>query len=383
MKFAIKAAAVSALALSAAVAAAPAVQADQLRFAVGSPPNSLGDRAAQRFAEKLNEFSGGEVTAKTYPLSLLNLLESNNGIRDGIADIATVLWPYFITEYPEANYAAELAALSELAEGDKKQVTLAYLGAVSEYVALRCDECRAETKAQNQVFLGGLGTSSYILQCMKPVTSVEDMEGLRIRAGGAWWTRWANAMGASPVSMSINETFEGLNQGVLDCTASNPAELTQFGFIDVVEHITEGVPGSVFAFAMGNMNRDTWLSLSEEERRQVLHAGAYLSGSGIIAYFDEGEENIASLEARGIELHQPTQELLEKSQAWIEEDTAAIAASYEERFGLENTAEKQAQLRALIEEWIPRMEGVETSDQLAAVLWEHVQSQIDVTTYAD
>lgn len=383
MKNTIRSGVAAAFAATALLGAASApAEAAQLRFAVGSPPNSLGDNAASYFAEKLNEFSGGDLTAKVYPLSLLNLMESNTGIRDGIADIATVLWPYFLSEYPETNLAAELAALSELVDGDKMQITLAYLGAVSEYVALHCDECRAETKAQNQVFLAGLGTSAYILQCMKPVTTVEDMQGLRVRAGGAWWTRWANAMGATPVSMSINETFEGLNQGVIDCTASNPAELTQFGFIDAVKHITTGVPGSSFAFGMGQMNLDAWNALSTEERTQVLHAASYLSGSGIMAYFDDGRVNVEEkAPARGITIVEASPELVAKSRAWIEADLGSLAASYEERFGIKNTDAKVAKLRELIQAWIPRMEGVKTRDDLAAVLWENVQSKIDVATY--
>lgn len=383
MKTTIRSTAFAALGAAALMAAAGApAEATQLRFAVGSPPNSLGDNAANYFAEKLNEFSGGDMTAKVYPLSLLNLMESNTGLRDGIADVATVLWPYFLAEYPETNLATELAALSELLDGEKMQNTLAYLGAVSEYVALHCPECRAETKAQNQVFLAGLGTSAYILQCMKPVTTVDDMQGLRVRAGGAWWTRWANAMGATPVSMSINETFEGLSQGVLDCTASNPAELTQFGFIDAVKHITTGVPGSSFAFGMGQMNLDTWNSLSNEERTEVLHAASYLSGSGIMAYFDDGRVNVEEkAPARGIEIVEASPELIAKSRAWIESDLGSLAASYEERFGIKETDAKIATLRKLIEEWVPRMEGVKTKDDLAAVLWENVQSKIDVATY--
>ncbi len=371
-------------AIGAALAAfaAGAADAETLRFAVGSPPNSLGDNAAQHFAEKAAEYSNGELEVEVYPLSLLNLMESNNGIRDGITDVGTILWPYFLTEYPETNYAAEMAALMELEEGDRDQVTLAYLGAVSEYVALRCEECREETKAQNQVFISGLGTSAYVLQCTRPVTTAEDLDGLAVRAGGAWWTRWLSAMGANPVQISVNETFEGLSQGVIACTASNPGDMTQFAFIDVISDVTVGVPGSVFAFAMGSMNRDAWLGLTEDERRAVLHAGAHMSGDGIMAYFDDGRENVQEkAPARGIEVHQASPELIAKSRAWIEQDLEAISASYEERFGAQDVDGKLETMRRLIQEWIPRMEGVDTREELAAVLWENVHSKIDVSTY--
>ena len=382
MKKAIKAASLGAFALAGMMGAAAPSAATELRFAVGSPPNSLGDKAANHFKEKLEEYSGGETTVKVYPLSLLNLLESNNGIRDGIADIATVLWPYFLTEYPETNLIAEAASMSELLEGDRQQATLAYLGAMIEYVAMRCPECTAEAKAQNQVFLGGLGTSSYVLQCMKPVTSYEDLQGLRVRAGGAWWSRWLTGMGASPVSLSINETFEGLNQGILDCTASNPGDMTQFGFIDVISDVTVGVPGSSFAFAMADINLDTWQSLDEEQRGHVLRAAAALSGDGIMAYFHDGRENIEEkAPERGIEIHQADEDLLAKSREWIAADLDALAASYEERFGIENAKGKLEDLRKLVDEWMPRMAGIDDREALAEVLWENVYSKLDLKTY--
>ena len=149
-----------------------------------------------------------------------------------------------------------------------------------------------------------------------------------------------------------------------------------------MEHITTGVPGSSFAFGMGQMNRDTWLSLSDDEKTQVLHAAAYLSGDGIMAYFDDGEENVGKLAPeKGIEIYEADPALVAKSKAWIEEDLASLGASYEERFEIKDAAAKTATLRKLIDEWLPRMEGVETRDQLAEVLWENVQSKIDVATY--
>ncbi|MDF2232454.1 C4-dicarboxylate TRAP transporter substrate-binding protein [Albimonas sp. CAU 1670] len=382
MKKVIKAAALGAFALSATLGAAAPADATELRFAVGSPPNSLGDKAANHFKTKLEEYSNGDVTVKVYPLSLLNLLESNNGIRDGIADIATVLWPYFLSEYPETNLIAEAASMSELIEGDRQQATLAYLGAMIEYVALHCPECQAEAKAQNQVFLAGLGTSSYVLQCMKPVSSYEDLQGLRVRAGGAWWSRWLTGMGATPVTMSINETFEGLNQGILDCTASNPGDMTQFGFIDVISDVTVGVPGSSFAFAIADMNLDTWNSLSEENRKHVMHAAAAISGDGIMAYFHDGRENVENkAPAQGIKIHQADEALLAKSREWIAADLDALAASYEERFGIKDAKGKLERLRALVDEWMPRMEGVDDRDALAEVLWQNAYSKIDVNAY--
>jgi hypothetical protein len=50
-------------------------------------------------------------------------------------------------------------------------------------------------------------------------------------------------MGVSPVSIAVNETYEGLGQDVIDCTDHNLFDLTSFNFIEVVSDITLGVPG--------------------------------------------------------------------------------------------------------------------------------------------
>ena len=47
-------------------------------------------------------------------MSLLNLAEMSDGVRDGIADIGNVLTPYFPRQYPHANMAAELTMLLAL-----------------------------------------------------------------------------------------------------------------------------------------------------------------------------------------------------------------------------------------------------------------------------
>ena len=147
----------------------------------------------------------------------------------------------------------------------------AMAGAMMEYIIFNCPDCRMQIAAQNQVYLGASSTTSYVLQCVVPLATVDDLKGKRIRAAGAYWARWAEQVGAVPVSMSINETLEGLNQGVVDCTASNTADFVNFGFIDVVEFLSEGAPGSQFPSATAVINKDAWEGASEDQRHPNAH----------------------------------------------------------------------------------------------------------------
>ncbi|SFI79401.1 C4-dicarboxylate TRAP transporter substrate-binding protein [Albimonas pacifica] len=378
------AAGAAAFAISASVsalAATPALAAENLRFAIGWPPGSSAEASTQHFADVAAEESGGDLQVKVYPLSLLNFLESTSGVRDGVADLTTVLTPYFITEFPEMNYATELASLAELEDGDPARNVMAYNGALMEYIFFDCPDCQAELEAQNHVYLTGSGSQSYFLQCTRPVSSVEDLQGLRVRAGGAFWARWATAMGATAVSMSINETFEGLSQGVVDCVAASAPELTNFGFIDVVTDMTPGVPGGSFVSGVAQMNRERWGEMSEANKVALLKASAALSAQGVYSYYEVGNANMAMAREKGVAIHEPSAELVEKTKAWIQADAEALGATYAERFGLKDAEAKLAKLRELMAKWSGLTAGVETEAQLRRIYWDNLHSKIDVATY--
>ncbi|MDF2232455.1 C4-dicarboxylate TRAP transporter substrate-binding protein [Albimonas sp. CAU 1670] len=375
-------AAVIAISASVAGLVPTGVQAtESLRFAIGWPPGTSAEASTQHFADVAGEESGGDLQVKVYPLSLLNFLESTSGVRDGVADLTTVLTPYFITEFPEMNYATELASLAELQDGDPARNVMAFNGALMEYFFFNCPDCQTELEAQNHVYLTGSGSQSYFLQCTKPVETIADLEGLRVRAGGAFWARWATAMGATPVSMSINETFEGLSQGVVDCVAASAPELTNFGFIDVVTDMTPGVPGASFVSGVAHMNRDRWQEMSPENKLALLKASAALSGRGVFSYYETGNENMEMAREKGVTIHKPSDELMERTRSWIAEDAAALGASYADRFGLKDTDAKLAKMRELMAKWSKLTAEVETEAQLTQIYWDELHSKIDVASY--
>ena len=257
----------SAIAGASLLAMVGTVFADDFNYAGGWPPNAAPTKAIEDFAVAVGEYSGGDVNIKVFPLSLLSFAESNEGLRDGIADLSVILTPYFPSEFPNMNMLSEFSQLAELDEFSGELASAAYAGATTEHVMTNCPDCQKEVSAQNQVFLGAASTTSYVLQCVVPLETIADLQGKRIRTAGAFWSRWAETVGAVPVSMSINETLEGLNQGVIDCTASNTADFVNFSFIDVVKYVYVGLPGAQFV-APSMMNKDSWNGLPTTARPQ-------------------------------------------------------------------------------------------------------------------
>ncbi|PLS21212.1 C4-dicarboxylate TRAP transporter substrate-binding protein [Neptunicoccus cionae] len=368
------------LAVASAGMVSTAAEARDLRYAIGWPAGALPTEVIETYASEVGEASGGDVTVKVYPLSLLNFLESTSGVRDGIADMTTVLTPYFLSEFPATNFATELASLSELVEGDADRMAFAFSGAIMDYVMFNCKDCVNEFAAQNHVYTAGAGTPPYMLQCTKPVATEEDLKGTRIRTPGAFWSRWIEAMGAIPVSISINETFEALNQGVIDCTASSASELTNFSFIDVVTDVTTNLPGSSFVSALTNVNGDTWRGLDDAGRTALLKGSAVAAAEMSYAYYNEARDNIAKAKERGITFREADAALRSQSVEWIGKDVENLVAIYAER-GVGNGEEGAAKIRELMTKWVALVKDVQSAEQLADLYWTEVLSKVDVSTY--
>ncbi len=356
--------------------------AQELTFAGGWPPGSAPTQMIEKYAKTLEGYSDGEVTMRVFPLSLLSFAESNAGVRDGIADVTGLLTAYFPAEYPNLNMLAEFSELVELEQFASETSSVAFAGAISEYVMLNCPDCQKEVAAQNQVYMGAGSTTSYVLQCMVPLTSAADLEGKRIRAAGAYWARWAETVGAVPVSMSINETLEGLNQGVVDCTASNTADFVNFGFIDVVKYVYVGLPGAQFNFPI-TMNKDTWSGMSDGAKTALLRAQAELLADMTWVYIEEARDGRERAPGLGIEYGDAPADMVSMNREFINKDKEAIAKIYNERFGIETGAAAADALDELLVKWTDLTKGVEGGEKLSKLYYDEIFSKIDIASYGN
>lgn len=362
------------------LAMASAAQATDLSFAGGWPPNSAPTAKFEEYAKAVAEYSNGDVSVRVFPLSLLSFSEINAGLRDGIADVAGNLLAYFPAEFPTLNMLAEFSELVELEEFSGELSSTAFSGAIMEYVMNDCPACMDEMSAQNQVYLGASSTTSYVLQCAVPLDSTADLEGKRIRAAGAYWARWAETVGAVPVSMSINETLEGLSQGVVDCTMSNTADFVNFGFIDVVKHVYVGAPGAQFNVPF-TMNKDSWNGLSDDAKSAMLRAHAKLAADIAWVYIEEGRAGRERAPGMGIEYGPAPADMVAMNREFINEDKEAIAAIYKERFGIETGAEAATALTEGLAKWTGLTKDVSSAEELADIYWTEIFSKVDVASY--
>ncbi|MDR5651501.1 C4-dicarboxylate TRAP transporter substrate-binding protein [Ruixingdingia sedimenti] len=365
----------------AALALTTAAEARDLRFAHGFPPGSIGDQSHHVFADKAKELSNGDLNVQIFPRSLLSFTEMLGGLRDGIADIGFLLFPYSPAEFPNSNMVADMTMMWNLSDTDNR-AALAWTGALSEYVMLNCPECLDELKAQNAVYTGSQA-SQYVMLCAnKKVVTAEDLKGLNLRAPGSHWARWAQAVGARTVSVPANETFEGLTQGLVDCTLSPAVDLVDLSLMDAVKYIVVEVPGGGFGgTAQSTVNSEVWKDLSKAEREIIMRASAAMSGSQSWRYRMLHNEYLDRAKAKGIEVVEISPDLLTMTQDFTRADIQGIGASYEAKFGIKNAGQKAETMQKIFDRWMGLVANVESAEQLEALMWDEVLSKVDLDSY--
>src|SRR5205823_1362011 len=110
------------------------------------------------------------------------------------------------------------------------------------------------------VFTHGPGQ---IYNTKRLITSLKDLEGLKIRVGGGLVNDVANALGTVPMLKPAPESYELLSQGVADGLFFPKESALSFKLIPLIKYVTY-VPGGLYnvTFAL-IMNEAKWKQISD------------------------------------------------------------------------------------------------------------------------
>jgi TRAP-type C4-dicarboxylate transport system substrate-binding protein len=367
--------------LVAAALSVSAAGANNLNYAYGYPAASTVGLAAEDYAAAIKERSGGSVTVRNFPLSLLSLAEAGPGLRDGLADIAYVVASLAPKDYPRYMLMQDMQLMVNLREAKGKE-SVAYAGAVTEYTMLNCPGCLNDFAGQNQVYMGGATSSINMAICNKPITTMADLQGMKIRVSHPVVGRMFQYLGASPVSFPPNESYEALSQGVVSCTQLSLPELTNMSLADVAKAVTTDVPGGLSSnVAINNINRDSWKALNDEQRAAVLWGASQISADITWGYYADALTNQKVAADHKIELLRGDADVIAKMRLFTEEDLPRTIAAYRADYGVEEADQIAKEFSALYEKWLGLVDGVGSRDELRTLFWDRVFQKVDAKTH--
>lgn len=341
-----------------------AAEAQNLIAAPAGPPSHPAYYMYEKFAQFLGEESDGAMSATIIGPEVVALPQMKDALQTGLANVGNSLPLYFAADFPQTGIAGDLALAGRNSH--------AMAWAMTEFV-VNCAPCQDEYKAFGGVFLGSGSSDVYVLLTTTPVRTADDLRGLRLRSGGAPYSRWAEHFGATPVNLPVGETFEAMSQGTIDGSMASIADMLSYRLVDVAKHVTRVPLGTYHVTSNFTVATDTWADLSVEQRGQLLAA----ANRGDPQLTDRwamqmpAEAN-AAVEEAGIEYIDPDADFLAASEAFAAEDVATRVAE----------SELAAQFAELVEKWTAIVEEVgEDPEALAARAYDEIWANVDLSSY--
>ena len=217
-----------------------------------------------------------------------------DGVRDGVMDVSYVTASYTPARHP-LPLLAELPGSGGTAEINSvafSRIHWKHLHKAGEYKGVKL--LGVFTHGPGQMFL-----------VKKPVNSVADIAGMKIRSGGGISEASAKALGASPLVKPAPESYEILASGVADGTFFPSESIRSFNLDKVVKHASI-FPGGFYSSAFGFfMNEEKWNKLSKQDQDAINsvsgEALARLAGKAWDAADKGGME---ALKAAGVNIQQ-------------------------------------------------------------------------------
>lgn len=119
--------------------------------------------------------------------------------------------------------------------------------------------------------VGIFTTGSYSIHTTKPVKTIADLKGMKLRSAGSVQNQIVKALGAVPVGMPPTRVAENITRGLLSGSVSEWNAAKTFKILDVTQHhyVTSlGVLPLVIA-----MNKDAYAALSPKAKAALAKSG--------------------------------------------------------------------------------------------------------------
>jgi len=248
------------------------VQAGEMSLADFLPPtHPYQEKVYGELAKRVAEATNGDVTVRVYPGGALggNPVEQYDRALNGVADITFSLPGYTASKFPTTL----LMELPGVIEEDTATAN----------VWENIDHIRDEYKRVHLLSIWTNGENVLYLRD-KPVRSLADVKGLKIRVPSKNAGLIVESWGAVPISMPVPAIYNAMQTGVIDGTLIDSTATYAFKLGEVSKYVTSGMDGAISPFVLF-MNRDSYGSLSDDHK----------------AAFDRIGQEIAAI-ANGIQL---------------------------------------------------------------------------------
>ena len=245
------------------------------------PQATIPKNALEPWAKKVADESGGRIAVELYPAMQLGGKPADlvDQVKDGVVDLIWTVIGYTPGRFPKTE-AFELPFVMTTAEATSV--------AFQEYYEKHMKD---EFKDYHVLAVHTHGPGLIHTVAAKPIKSLDDMKGLKLRGTSKVVNQMLEAMGATPIGMPVTAVPEALSKSVIDGSVV-PWEVTPS--IKIAElapnHAAfsgkNGLYTGTFLFAM---NKDAYEALPDDLKKVIdANSGVELARKFGIA-MDQGD----------------------------------------------------------------------------------------------
>jgi TRAP-type C4-dicarboxylate transport system substrate-binding protein len=242
-------------ALAAIGLASPALAQTTLTFSTWVPQTHHLSKWQENWCAQVEKATGGRVKFNYLPKHPSAPPGTFDAVRDGLVDLSYVTASYTparhvlpaMAELPGAGATAEINSVAY------SRIHWKHFHKVGEYNGVKL----------LAVFTHGPG---HMFNTKRPINSLADLKGMKIRTGGGIAEKFGNLLGASACVKPAPESFELLNSGVADGVFFPLESVVSFKLDKVLKHATV-FPGGFYSSSFGFfMNQDKWAKLPKQDQ---------------------------------------------------------------------------------------------------------------------
>jgi len=222
-----------------------------------SPNHPFHGMIFEWWGDKVKNASNGDVTVRIFPAGELGAgpVEQYSRAVDGVTDVSFVVQGYtpgnpfplsLIAEQPGAiteplNTTVAMNRAQDLWKDEYRRVKLLSTWAMPPAVLFTRD---------------------------KPVSSIDDVKGMKIRAGTKDASKLIEAWGATPIFMPVTEVYTAMQTGVVDAVLINASAAAGFKLTEVAKYMTSGFDSLPAVFTLV-MNKRSYDSLPDPQKQAI------------------------------------------------------------------------------------------------------------------
>lgn len=224
----------------------------------GGPLMELG---ANAFAERVEELTEGRIEVQVFPAGTLGkALKVSDTVKNGVAQAGHTWMGY---DWGKDKATVVFGGFAGSMDSERMIHWLYEGGGVELWRQYREEQFGVVS------FPLFIRTAEAFLHSRKPVSSIADLQGLKIRTAGAW-LELAGTLGAAPVTMPGGEVYTSLERGAIDATEWGTLyENITPGFHKIAKYVViPGVHQPVAPFELV-LNKDAFEALSERDQKLV------------------------------------------------------------------------------------------------------------------